>query len=174
MRALIALSVLFLASAAHAVDPGVTIASVHSAGQQTCKTNYVDPHDSGQTGIYTGQCTAGVPDGAGVVEFRSGGRYEGNFEQGKMHGIGTLVYASGDRYSGRWAFGSKHGEGTYTWRGGSKYVGNFSANTRQGTGTFEWANGDRFVGEFQNNKYHNGTFYSGKGGIYKCRSGRCG
>ena len=174
MRAFKALGVLFLAGAAHAVEPAVTVASTHPVGQQSCKTNYVDAADHSVTGIYTGQCTAGVPDGAGIVQFRGGGRYEGSFKEGKMHGLGTWVYASGDRYSGRWAFGTRHGEGTYTWKGGSKYTGNFVANVRQGAGTFEWANGDRFVGEFQNNRYYNGTFYSGSGGIYKCRSGRCG
>ncbi len=174
MRALKALSVLFLASAAHAVDQGVTIASVHSAGQEICKTNYVDPNDSTLTGIYTGHCVAGVPDGSGTVLFRSGGRYEGGFEQGKIHGIGTWVYPSGDRYSGRWSSGMRHGEGVYTWMGGSKYSGNFVANVRQGKGTFTWANGDRFVGEFQNNRHHNGTFYPSRGGVYKCRAGQCG
>lgn len=171
---LMAFGVVCLAGAAHAADPAVTIASVHSAGQEVCKTNYVYPGNDKLSGIYTGRCTAGVPDGAGVVLFRSGDRYEGSFEQGKMHGTGTWTYASGDRYSGQWSKGLRQGDGTYTWARGSKYNGAFVADVRQGQGTYEWANGDRFVGEFRDNQHYNGVFYTARGGIYKCRAGRCG
>ncbi len=174
MRAIKALCVLFLASAAHAVDPGVTIASVHSAGQEVCKTNYVYPVDKSLTGIYTGRCVAGVPDGAGVVLFRNGDRYEGNFAQGYMQGTGTWSYVSGDRYSGQWHKGQRQGEGVYAWARGSRYTGSFAGNVRQGQGTYVWPNGDRFVGEFRDNQHYNGTFHTARGGIFKCRAGRCG
>jgi hypothetical protein len=151
-------------------EADLTVAVTQSAGQEMCKTGF---NHGELSGVYVGRCTAGVPDGPGIVNFRNGDRYEGNFANGLMHGTGTWSYASGDSYRGQWQAGKRDGRGVYRWARGSVYSGEFANDLREGQGTYTWTNGDRFEGEFRNNQHYNGTFFTARGNLFRCRAGDC-
>lgn len=173
MRVISGIFGVVLSTIAFGAEPDLMVAVSHASGQEMCKSSYTYSGDSKLTGIYAGRCVAGAPDGPGIVRFHNGDRYEGNFADGLMHGTGTWSYASGDSYRGQWKAGKRHGRGLYQWARGSAYSGDFANDVRAGQGTYTWANGDRFEGEFRDNQHYNGTFYTARGGLFRCRAGDC-
>ncbi|MDX9873427.1 MAG: hypothetical protein RBS88_00840, partial [Spongiibacteraceae bacterium] len=125
-----------LSAAAIAAEDGVLLAKVDASGQQVCKIDYRNPADSTRTGVYTGQCEAGRPEGAGKVVYHNGDRFEGEFRDGLPHGKGSWFGAAGDSYRGEWVAGMRSGEGTYRWASGSEYSGHWHDDRRHGQGTF--------------------------------------
>lgn len=161
------------AISAPAVAERLIVATTNASGHSVCRLPYTDPADASQTGVYSGQCTAGAPDGAGSILFDSGDRFEGQFQAGLPHGHGTWFGAAGDNYRGQWRRGERHGRGTYLWAAGSSYVGEWRDNKRHGQGTYTWSNGNRFEGTFADNKHNDGIYYAADGRIHRCNAGDC-
>lgn len=152
---------------------GMVVASVDAQGRQLCKTEYRAPNDVALTGIYSGECVGGLPDGTGTVLFRNGDKLEGQFRAGLAHGNGSWRSIGGDSYRGAWRQGLRHGQGTYLWAAGSRYAGEWAEDKRHGSGTYTWANGSRFEGTFADNRHRNGTYRGSDGRQHRCRQGSC-
>mmetsp|Transcript_17541 Transcript_17541/g.66754 ORF Transcript_17541/g.66754 Transcript_17541/m.66754 type:complete len:1361 (-) Transcript_17541:88-4170(-) len=65
---------------------------------------------------YVGRCTNCVPDGEGIMKYRSGDIYTGSFRKGIRCGRGVAVFANGERFEGLWADNhiALNGQGTLT------------------------------------------------------------
>ncbi|HED33885.1 MAG TPA: hypothetical protein ENJ08_06660 [Gammaproteobacteria bacterium] len=109
-----------------------------NSNENNCNIEWVD--NDNDRGIYTGNCLAGKP-----------------------HGAGTMKYMSGDIYSGDFVNGHLQGEGSYHWKSGDSFVGEFLNNRIKGKGVLKLTNGIKQEGIFDNLKFLSGTMFGPDG-----------
>jgi hypothetical protein len=145
-------------------------------GCRVFDTNY----DDGDEASWSGQCHAGLAEGAGTLTFSSGGKveetisanlhrgnvqdghvvatwadgskYDGEEKGGHMNGMGVFTNAQGDRLEGHWIDDELTGNVRVAWANGDRYTGDWKDGKANGTGTEIWTNGDRYDGQWRDGK----------------------
>ena len=106
---------------------------------------------------YTGQLTAGKPDGNGKMVYADGRTYDGDWTTGDYKD-GTLTYKDNSTYVGLWADNKYNGHGVLTSVGdGSVYDGNWTNGAKDGTGKLTLSTGDYQDGSWNQNTFVAGT-----------------
>jgi hypothetical protein len=122
----------------------------------------------GQSIAWTGDCTDGLAQGRGTLQWfkdgKPGERDEGEFNGGKQDGRGVRVFTNGARYEGDFKNGKREGYGVEVYAGGGRYEGRWKDNIFEGHGVAALANGNRFEGEFQDGKPNGHGTYKTKDG----------
>jgi hypothetical protein len=98
-------------------------------GKTGCKS--WDPGaDPDEHMTWSGDCTEGMAEGKGVLQFyigaTAGTRYEGEMRNGRADGRGVNLQPDGARYEGEWRNNAANGPGIYT-KGSERFEGIWTA-----------------------------------------------
>ena len=98
---------------------------------------------------FAGSWADDMPNGAGELVYRDGGKYEGDIVDGKRHGLGkrawyrpaaaaTAAHTADERvYIGQWDAGYRDGLGVEETKQNGKYLGEWSKNKKNGLGILQ-------------------------------------
>ena len=100
----------------------------------------------------TGRFSAGLRQGAWMLERIDGAVYEGPYENGWVHGVWTETRAGGVRVTGRYDRGSAVGEWRNEFPDGRVYRGTYREGVRHGHWIFERPDGARTEGRYAHGK----------------------
>ena len=113
----------------------------------------------GETASWSGACTNGRTNGAGILVWRWKGRqarYDGTMRDGKLDGHGTYFASNGLQYEGEWRDDQKNGTGTLNWPSGDSYEGSWHNDLPDGAGIFTQADGTVFNGIWRQGCFRDG------------------
>lgn len=110
----------------------------------------------GETVTWSGECSNGLADGEGVMQWFIDGkpldRYEGSLKDGWAEGKGMLV-REGGRYVGEWKHSLQDGNGRYDAPDGSWYEGQWKEGQPHGSGRYQLPDGRVITGTWVDGVY---------------------
>ena len=120
-----------------------------SAASGHCEMLFTDRE--GRSGMYTGQCINGVPNGHGT-HVAQGNQYTGDWLDGFWNGHGKTTTSDGGWCENEFLNDMRNGPGTCEYPDGSWFTGEFRDDLVHGYGSYTDASGKHFSGYWENGK----------------------